>query len=70
MRVEGYKPEYPGEDAQHARLFAAKTFVEVAAKTALDFGFTCVGPIRVNFFRESNWGLDWNYIWQPLEMRL
>ena len=67
VRVEGYKPEYPGEDAQHARLFAAKTFVEVAAKTALDFGFTCVGPIRVNFFRESNWGLDWNYIWQPLE---
>ena len=67
VRVEGYKPEYPGEDAQHARLFAAKTFVEVAAKTAVDFGFTRVGPIWVNFFRESNWGLDWNYIWQPLE---
>lgn len=67
VRVEGYKPEYPGEDAQHARLFAAKIFVEVAAKTAVDFGFTRVGPIWVNFFRESNWGLDWNYIWQPLE---
>lgn len=67
VRVEGYKPEYPGEDAQHARLFGAKTFVEVAAKTAVDFGFTRVGPIWVNFFRESNWGLDWNYIWQPLE---
>ena len=67
IRVEGYKPEYLNPEEQHARLYAAKAFIEVAAKTAEDFGFTRVGPIKVNFFREENKPLDWNFVWQPLE---
>lgn len=66
-RVKGYQPEASRFEEDHARLYAAKTFVDVAAKTAEDFGFKRIGEIRVGFFRQKNGLVGWSYIWQPLE---
>lgn len=66
IRVAGFKADGKNIDEEHVRLYAAKRFVEVAAKTAEDFGFKRIGQLQVHFFRDYG-PHPWDMIWQPLE---